>query len=169
IGIDSFLSKMIGKVKVIVLPLSGRRCYQGDALCSMIREEGILHVVFPVSGSVLSANEKLKEEPELVTKDPLGEGYLVTLRPKNFQRDQKHLFSGEAAVSWYQREWERFKAAVVSELTIDQRGLGITMQDGEIGLGNIERLIDTERYIQLVSNFLRKGEKVLSGKGEKGV
>jgi hypothetical protein len=101
----------------------------------------------------------LKDQPELVTKDPLGGGYLLTLRPKNLQRDQKHLFFGEAALSWYRKELERFKTAIVSELSPDQKGLGITMQDGEIKLGDIEKLIDTERYIQLVSTFLRKGEK----------
>ncbi len=159
IGIDSFLGKMIGKVKVIVLPLSGGRFLQGDTLCSIIREEGILYIVFPVSGSILSVNQKLKDQPELVTKDPLGEGFLLTLKPKNLQRDQKHLFFGEAALSWYQKELERFKTAVVSELSSDQKGLGITMQDGEIRLGDIEKLIDTERYIRLVSTFLRKGEK----------
>lgn len=159
IGIDSFLGKMVGKVKVIVLPLSGGRFLQGDTLCSIIQEEGILHIVFPVSGSVLSVNQKLKDQPELVIKDPLGEGFLLTLRPKNLQRDQRHLLFGEAALSWYQKELERFKTAVVSELSPDQKGLGITMQDGEIRLGDIEKLIDTERYIQLVSTFLRKGEK----------
>ncbi len=159
IGIDSFLGKMIGKVKVIVLPLSGGRCLQGETLCSIIQEEGILHIVSPVSGSILSVNQRLKDQPELVTKDPLGEGFLLTLRPKNLQRDQKHLLFGEAAFSWHQKELERFKTAVVSELSRDQKDLGITMQDGEIRLGDIEKLIDTERYIQLVSTFLRKGEK----------
>ncbi len=161
IGIDSFLGKMIGRVKVIVLPLSGGRCLQGENLCSIIQEEGILHIVSPVSGAILSVNQKLKDRPELVTKDPLGEGFLLTLRPKNLQRDQRQLFFGEAAFSWYQRELERFKTAVISELSPNQKGLGITMQDGEIRLVDIEKLIDTERYIQLVSTFLRKGEKGL--------
>jgi glycine cleavage system H protein len=159
IGIDSFLGKMIGKVKVIVLPLSGGRFLQGETLCSLIQEEGILHIVFPVSGSILSVNQKLKDQPELVTKDPLGEGFLLTLRPKNLQRDQRHLFFGEAALSWYHKELERFKAAVISDLSPDQKGLGMTMQDGEIRFGDIEKVIAAERYIQLISTFLRKGEK----------
>jgi len=178
IGLDCFLGKIIGKVKVIVLPLSGRRCLQGESLCSLILEKGILDLVFPVSGLVLSVNERLKDEPELITEDPLGEGFLLTLKPKNLQRDQKHLFFGEAAVDWYQKELERFKGAVIPELTHSamhplsgstlspvegltsgQKGVGMTMQDGQIRLGEIKRLIDPERYIQLVSTFLRKGEK----------
>jgi acetyl-CoA synthetase len=159
IGIDYLLSKIIGNVKVVVLPLSGSRCFQGEKLCSLIKGEGILHIVFPISGSILSVNQKLKDQPELITKDPLGEGFLLTLRPKNLQRDQKPLFFGEAAFSWYQRELERFKTAVVSDLSPDQKGIGITMQDGEIKLGDAEKLMNTGRYIQLVNTFLRKGEK----------
>ncbi len=159
IGVDCFVGKIIGKVKVIVLPLSGRRCLQGETLCSLIQEKGILDLVFPVSGLILSVNERLKDDPELITKDPLGEGFLLTLKPRNLQRDQKHLLFGEAAVDWYQKELERFKRAVLPVLSQGQRGVGVTMQDGQIRLEEIRTLIDPERYIQLVSTFLRKGEK----------
>jgi glycine cleavage system H protein len=158
VGLDCFLRRIIGKVNVIVLPLSGNRCLQGENLCSIIQEDGILHVVSPVSGSVLSVNQKLKDEPDLISKDPLGDGFLLTLKPKNLQRDQKYLFFGEAVLSWYQKELERFKASVVSELYGQER-VGVTMQDGGIKLRDIKRLVDPERYIQLVSTFLRNGEK----------
>ena len=160
IGLDYFLGKMIGKVKVIVLPLSGRRCLQGENLCSIIQEEGILHIVFPVSGLILSVNQKLKDQPELISRDPLGDGFLLTLKPKDLQRDQKHLFFGEEAFSWYRKEWERFKEDVISELHHGEGRLGMTMQDGGIKLKDIKKLIGPERYFQWVSHFLRKGEKI---------
>jgi glycine cleavage system H protein len=158
VGLDCFLTRILGKVKIVMLPLSGRRCHRGENLCSIIQEEGILHIVFPVSGSILSVNQKLKGQPELVTKDPLGEGFLLTLKPKSLQRDQKHLFVGEAAFSWHQKELERFKAVVVSEL-YKQEKVGMTMQDGGIKLRDIKTLVDPERYIRLVSTFLRNGGK----------
>jgi len=158
VGLDHFLGALIGKVNVIILPLSGRRGFQGETLCSLIQEEGILHTVFPISGLILSVNPKLRDQPELISKDPLGDGFLLTLKPKNLQRDQKQLFFGEAAVSWYQKEWERFKEAVLSELHHGQERLGMTMQDGGIKLKDIRKIIGPERYIQLVSAFLRKGE-----------
>ncbi len=167
VGLDCFVGKIIGKVKVIVLPLTGKRCLQGETLCSLIHEKGILDLVFPVSGLILSVNERLKDEPELITEDPLGEGFLLTLKPRNLQRDQRHLFFGEAAVEWYQKELERFKGAVLPELSQGQRGVGVTMQDGQIRLGEIKRLIDPERYIQLVSTFLRKGERDFIASKEK--
>ncbi|MGZ3591567.1 MAG: glycine cleavage system protein H [Thermodesulfobacteriota bacterium] len=161
VGLDHFLGKIIGKVKVVVLPLSGKRCLQGENLCSIIHEEGILHIVFPVSGLILSVNQKLKDRPELISRDPLGDGFLLTLKPKNLQRDQKYFFFGETALSWCQKEWERFKAAVISELYGQER-VGMTMQDGGMRLSEIKKLVDPERYIQLVSTFLRKGEEEFS-------
>jgi glycine cleavage system H protein len=159
VGLDCFLRRIVGNVKVIVLPLPGSRCRRGENLCSIILEEGILHIVFPVSGSILSVNQKLKEEPNLVISDPLGDGFLLTLKPKNLQRDQKCLFFGEAALSWYQKEWERLKTAVISEVHHGQERIGVTMQDGGIKPRDIKTLVDPERYIQLVSTFLRNGEK----------
>lgn len=158
VGLDPFLVALLKKINVIILPLSGRRGVQGETLCSLILEEGILHIVFPISGLILTVNPKLKNHPELISKDPLGEGYLLTLNPKNLQRDQKQLLFGEAALSWYQKEWERFKEVIISELHHGQERLGITMQDGGVKLKDIKKIIGPERYIHLVSTFLRKGE-----------
>jgi glycine cleavage system H lipoate-binding protein len=159
VGLDRFLGETLEKVKSVILPQSGRRVLQGENLCLILQQEGILSMVSPSSGSILSVNPKLKDQPDLVSRDPLGDGFLLTLKPKNLQRDQRHLFSGETALSWYQKELERFKAAVISDLSPDQKGLGMTMQDGRIKFRGIKKSIDPERYIQLVSAFLRDGEK----------
>ncbi len=178
VGLDGFVGRIIGNVEMIVLPLRGRRCLQGESLCSLIQEKGILNLVFPLSGLILSVNERLKDEPELITEDPLGEGFLLTLKPSNLQGDQKRLFSGESAADWYQKELDRFKGAVIPDLihsathprsgstlspverlTPGRNGVGMTMQDGQIRLEEIKRFVDAEQYIWLVNRFLRKGEK----------
>ncbi len=184
VGLDYFLGRMIGEVKAVVLPLPGKEGLQGENLCSIIQEEGILHILFPVSGVVLSVNPRLRDQPGLITRDPLGDGFLLTLKPKNLQQDQKSLFFGEEALSWYRKEWERFKTAVISEIHHGQEPYrsapirakmfkaaviseihhgwgspGMTMQDGEINLRDIKKSIGPERYIQLVNALLREGEK----------
>lgn len=156
IGIDQFLAGMIGKVNAVLLASSNRRCIQGKTICSIIQEEGLLHIVSPISGLILSVNPKLKDHPELIRQDPLGEGYLLTLKPKNLQREQKSFLFGEAAVSWCRKEWERFKAEALSEIHQGQEQLGMTMQDGDIKLREIKELLGPERYIQLINAFLQK-------------
>jgi len=159
IGIDRFLGGLIGKATAVILPLLGGRSKQGESLCSIIQEEGMLHIVSPISGFILSVNQRLKDRPSLLNRDPEGEGFLMTLTPKHLQRDQPNFFSGEGALSWYRKEWERFKTEVISELPIRQKWLGMTMQDGEVTLRDIKQLIGPQRYIRLVNTFLRRGEK----------
>jgi len=155
VGLDPFVGRLVEGVKVVVLPLSGTRGIRGDNLCSIILEHGILQISLPISGLILSVNPRLKDHPELVCSDPLGEGYLVTVKPKNLQRDQKYLLTGEAACQWYQREWERFKEGIVSELRSEPEKIGTTLQDGGICLNDIKQLIPPNRFLQVVRAFLR--------------
>ena len=38
-------------------------------------------IVFVVGGEVLEQNEALEDQPELVNKDPYGEGWLIKIKP----------------------------------------------------------------------------------------
>lgn len=165
IGIDPLLSKLLRGVQVVILPLPKRRGTYGDTLCSIIEDGGILNIIFPINGVILQVNQKLKDSPELICEDPLGDGFLLTMKPRDFQQDQKHLFYGEDAFNWCKKEWERFKEMVISEIPFDknQMKVGITMQDGGITIQEIKNLIDPVKYIQLIDKFLRNGEKIYSG------
>ncbi len=164
VGIDHFLAKLLRGVQVIILPMPKRRGVYGETLCSIIQEGGILNVIFPINGIVLEVNQKLKDYPQLICKDPLKDGFLLTMRPKDFQQDQKHLFYGEYAFDWCKKEWERFKETAISKIPSDpnKRKVGITMQDGEITIKEIKNLIEPIKYTQLLDNFLREGEKIYS-------
>lgn len=158
IGIDQFLAGTLGKVNAVLFSNSRRRCTQGKTLCSIIQEEGILHIVSPISGEILAFNPRLRDDPDLVRRDPLGEGYLLTLRPKNLQREQRHFLHGEAAALWCRKEWERLKEDILLELSSGDERLGMTMQDGGVRPQNIKKFLPPERYVQLINAFLRKGE-----------
>jgi len=162
IGIDHFLAGLMGKVTAVVFSLSGSEVEQGENLCSIIQEEGMLHIRFPVSGSVLSVNQRLKKEPALIRQAPQEDGFLLTLKPTHLQQDKRALLFGKSVVSWYRKELERFKMDVISELHISEQKLGMTMQDGEVALGDINQFIGPQRYLRLINAFLRKGEKGFS-------
>ena len=41
----------------------------------------ISDLFLPIAGEVLEQNEALEENPELVNKDPYGEGWLIKVKP----------------------------------------------------------------------------------------
>ncbi len=160
VGIDPFLAELMGEVKAVLFTLSNRRCHQGETLCSIIQDEGILHICSPISGSLLSLNPKLRTHPDLIRQSPLEKGYLLTLRPKNLRQEQRHFLYGEEALSWCRKEWERFKMEVLSEGHPGHEQLGRTLQDGPISMREMKRGMAPERYSLLINTFLRKGERL---------
>ena len=51
----------------------------------------------PVSGEVLELNPKLDGNPELVNKDPYGEGWMVKIRPSDLAQVKALLTADEYA------------------------------------------------------------------------
>lgn len=49
----------------------------------------------PISGTIEEVNGRLVEKPELVNSDPYGEGWLVTLVPRNLEDDLKALMGAD--------------------------------------------------------------------------
>ncbi len=49
----------------------------------------------PVSGKVIAVNKKLENEPEIVNKDPYGEGWLFKIETTNLAAELKNLLDAK--------------------------------------------------------------------------
>ena len=61
--------------------------------CSVVKT--ISDLFLPVAGEVLEQNPALEENPELVNKDPYGEGWLIKMKPAN-AADLDNLLNAES-------------------------------------------------------------------------
>lgn len=57
--------------------------------------KAVSDVYCPISGEVFEVNEKLAESPELINKDPYGEGWIAKIRPTNLKADLKNLMTAK--------------------------------------------------------------------------
>lgn len=81
VGISDYAQDKLSDVVFVDLPAVGKELSKGGA-CMVIESVKAAEEVFaPVSGVVTARNEKLVKSPELVNKDPFGEGWLVRVRP----------------------------------------------------------------------------------------
>ncbi len=80
VGISDYAQDKLSDVVFVDLPAVGKELKKETA-CMVIESVKAAEEVFaPVSGSVIARNEKLVKSPELVNKDPFGEGWLVRVR-----------------------------------------------------------------------------------------
>jgi glycine cleavage system H protein len=142
IGIDDLLTQLITNIQVVILPQVGSFVGQGECCAHIIQEDYILPVVSPLSGSIQTINPRLKKKPELITDDPRGCGWLLTVRPENLESDLKNLLFGRKAILWYQREEKEILARTDLIFKQSPQAVGPTMQDGGVRISRLRDLLN---------------------------
>ncbi|HVP19685.1 MAG TPA: glycine cleavage system protein GcvH [Spirochaetia bacterium] len=80
VGISDYAQDKLSDVVFVDLPAVGKELKK-ETSCMVIESVKAAEEVFaPVSGVVAARNEKLVKSPELVNKDPFGDGWLVRVR-----------------------------------------------------------------------------------------
>lgn len=83
IGISHFAQKELGEVVFLDLPWNdaGERTFQaGSHFGDVDSVKATSELYAPVSGILVSVNEALRDQPELVNQAPYGDGWMLTLR-----------------------------------------------------------------------------------------
>ncbi len=83
IGITEHAQDLLGDMVFVELPAIGRNV-AAHAECAVVESvKAASDVYSPVAGEIIAVNEALTSNPELVNKDPYGEGWLMRLKPNN--------------------------------------------------------------------------------------
>ncbi|WP_036292515.1 glycine cleavage system protein GcvH [Methylosinus sp. PW1] len=80
IGITDFAQSQLGDIVFVELPSPGKRVAKGEQLATIESVKAASEIYAPISGEVVAINDRLESSPDLVNKEPLGEGWLLTLR-----------------------------------------------------------------------------------------
>ena len=95
VGITDFAQKLLGDVVFLSLPSVGDRVAQ-FAKCGEIESPKAVSDIFtPLSGEVIAINEEAMQHPELVNREPYGQGWLFRLT-LNQQSEWDQLLTAEA-------------------------------------------------------------------------
>jgi glycine cleavage system H protein len=79
VGITNHAQEQLGDVVYVDLPEVGREVKKGEVVASIESVKAAADVYAPLSGKIVEVNEKLDTEPELLNKDPEGEGWLFKM------------------------------------------------------------------------------------------
>lgn len=80
VGITQFAQEQLGDVVFVELPPAGKAVEAGKACGNIESVKAVSEVFSPVTGEVVEANSALEGHPELVNKEPFGEGWLVRVK-----------------------------------------------------------------------------------------
>ena len=83
VGITEYAQGELGDVVFVELPASGTKLQQGKQFGTIEAVKTVSDLFAPVSGEIVAVNETLKDSPEMVNKEPYGNGWMVKVRIDN--------------------------------------------------------------------------------------
>jgi glycine cleavage system H protein len=79
IGITEFAQGELGDIVFIEIETLGEHLEKEATFGTIEAVKTVSDLFMPVSGKVIAVNEKINASPELVNKDPYGEGWLIQI------------------------------------------------------------------------------------------
>jgi glycine cleavage system H protein len=131
IGADALIGRAVGAVRRIILPKIGDQVAAGQPLFRLEHNGCGITVPSTITGRVMAVNSRLVDQPELLSSDPYGSGWICYLTPTQVQEPTSSLRFGEQAAEWLEKEFDRFQEFIFGQVSPDL-ALGVTIQDGGI-------------------------------------
>ena len=95
VGITDYAQEQLGDIVFVYIHTVGESLEANETFGTIEVVKTISDLFLPVAGEVVEQNESLEENPELVNKDPYGEGWLIKMKPANL-KDIEDLLDAEA-------------------------------------------------------------------------
>ena len=83
VGITGYAAEHIGDIVFVELPKVGTTVIAGSSFGVIEAVKSVSELFAPVSGTVVAINERVAKEPELVSTDPYGAGWLIEVDMNN--------------------------------------------------------------------------------------
>ncbi len=81
VGITDYAQAQLGDIVFVDIPTEGETLAAGDVFGTIEVVKTVSDLFLPVAGEVLEQNQALADQPELVNKDPYGEGWIIKIKP----------------------------------------------------------------------------------------
>ena len=83
IGVSEFAIDQLGDIVFVELADEGATLEKGDTFGTIESVKAVEEVYLPFSGQIVSVNKSVIENPEILQNDPIGDGWLVILKPES--------------------------------------------------------------------------------------
>lgn len=95
VGITDYAQTQLGDIVFVDVPTEGETLEKGETFGSIEVVKTVSDLFLPVGGEILEVNPALEENPELVNKDPYGEGWIIRIKPTDVSEAEELLDAEE--------------------------------------------------------------------------
>src|SRR5690606_34445894 len=97
VGISAFAVDQLGDITLVGLDVGvGDEVTAGKAFGTLESVKTLSDLYAPLSGRVVSVNEALENEPELINEDPWEKGWMIAIEPSDLAGEEAGLLDAAA-------------------------------------------------------------------------
>ncbi|BAU49543.1 glycine cleavage system protein H [Sulfurifustis variabilis] len=102
VGLTSYACSLAGEI-VSYTPKKAGKAIEKDKSCATVESgKWVGPVKAPVAGEVVAINDAVTAKPGTINRDPYGEGWIVRLKPTNWDADATALKTGNDALQAFE-------------------------------------------------------------------
>lgn len=146
VGIDGLAAHMIGRAQAIGLPKRGQWIRQGQKIVTILVDGRKIELVSPIEGEVTGVNGAVIQQPELLSNDPFGKGWLLTVISPDAETNFRNLLGGDAAREWMAEEECRLGSMIPAPAAMAAQGNGKQSSDHPLPVSG-------QRWTELTREF----------------
>ena len=83
VGVTDFAQTQLGDIVFIEIETQGETLAREEVFGTIEAVKTVSDMFMPVSGEVVEVNPKVTEQPDIVNKDPYGEGWVIKIKMSN--------------------------------------------------------------------------------------
>ncbi len=83
VGVTDFAQSQLGDIVFIEIETQGETLAKEEVFGTIEAVKTVSDMFMPVSGEVVEVNPKVTEQPDIVNKDPYGEGWMIKIKMSN--------------------------------------------------------------------------------------
>jgi glycine cleavage system H protein len=145
IGLDDLAQRLFPQMALVDLPRRGTFLREGEPAVRLLANGREAFLPAPVSGLVVSVNDRLARKPGLLNASPYGAGWLFAIAPASDA--YRELPRGTGAREWFRGEGVRLRHVLEGEL-------GLAAADGGELIEHPMNVLPEDRWSSVVSTFL---------------
>ena len=99
IGMDQLGQEAAGTIVHLKIPLVKKLLRKKDNFGFLEAGKFVGPLKMPIDGRSIEVNQRVLDQPDLVNRDPYGEGWLILVRPENLAENLRDLLYNEEAIT----------------------------------------------------------------------
>ena len=155
LGVDHVVAGLLRPILGVVVPRIPAAMAVHDPVCWFVLCQGTVTLPAPIAGTVKAFNPALSLRPSVIESDPYGDGWIMEMAPQCMGKYLGEFAGAPVQAQLIRRQILTLQRAFGQAFRKRHAAVGATMLDGGTEVSDVETILGSQLYFEVVSSLFR--------------